>query len=183
MILNESVIDSWGEALKRIAIQTKQVDRFLQESNVIIEALKDKEDFVKILTIQNPEFEKKKKEIIDETFTQNGVNEYFINAFKILCDEGTFSYARWILKNMRKKLLNLQNIIFGVAWSTTPLDEKQINEMQAKLTKKFDKEIHLVNKIDPKLIGGVMISIANHIYDGSIKGQIDQIKNQVLGKK
>ncbi|ATZ16827.1 F0F1 ATP synthase subunit delta [Williamsoniiplasma luminosum] len=183
MILKESVIESWGDALKRIAIETKQIDRFVTEATVIIDALKDKEDFVKILAIRSLGFEATKKEIIDQTFTKTGVNEYFINAFKILCDENTFNYARVILKNMRKKLLDFHNIIYGVAWSTKPLTQTQMDAMQSKLTKKFNKEIHLVNKIDLSLIGGVMIIIANHVFDGSIKGQIDQLHNQILIKK
>lgn len=68
------------------------VDRFLDEANVIINLLKEKEDFVNLLSVHNLKFTKTKFEIIETVFAKNGVNQYFINAMKILIDENIFYY-------------------------------------------------------------------------------------------
>ena len=38
----------------------------------------------------------------------------------------------------------------------------------------------LINIIDPSLIGGVKVVINDHIYDGSIKHHIDNMKLSLL---
>lgn len=48
------------------------------------------------------------------------------------------------------------------------------------MTKYFDQEVRLVNKIDPSLIGGVELVVANHVFDGSVKGKLAQLKAQAL---
>lgn len=113
MLLSETVIDNWAEALKKIAIQTNKVDEFIEQANLIVDVLKDQNKFIKILDSRNQKFNKNK--IIDETFVEHGLNEYLGNALKILAETNKFSYARIIMKHLRKKLVHLQNILYGVA--------------------------------------------------------------------
>lgn len=182
-MIKESVVDNWGEALKNIAVSEKMVDRFLDEANVIINLLKEKEDFVKLLSVHNLKFTKTKFEIIETVFAKNGVNQYFINAMKILIDENIFYYWRSILKNMRKKITSLQNIVYGVAWSTIPLTAKQLKTMETKMSNRFAKDVRLVNKLDSTLLGGVQLVVGKYLIDGSIKGKIDQLRNQTLNRE
>lgn len=178
MLLSETVIDNWAEALKKIAVQTNKVDEFIEQANLIVDVLKDRDQFIKILDSRNPKINK--NQIIDRAFVDHGLNENLGNALKILAETNKFSYARIIMKHLRKKLVHLQNVLYGVAWTTTPLETKQLTLMEEKMTKYFDQEVRLVNKIDPSLIGGVELVVANHVFDGSVKGKLAKIKAQAL---
>ncbi|ATZ19045.1 F0F1 ATP synthase subunit delta [Williamsoniiplasma somnilux] len=183
MILKESVIDNWGNALKNIAVEQKQVDRYIAQATVLIDLLKNRNDFVQILSVRTKDFRNQQLKIVDETFAKNGVNEYLVNAMKMLVETGSFPYARAIFKSMRKKLMALQDLVYGVVWSTTKISDKQILTMEIKVSKKLKKQVKLVNKIDEKLIGGVQIIVANNIFDGTIKGRLDQLRYEALAKK
>ena len=41
----------------------------------------------------------------------------------------------------------------------------------------------LISRIDPSLIGGVKVVINSHVYDGSIKNQLEKMQIDLLGKE
>ena len=47
------------------------------------------------------------------------------------------------------------------------------------MTNKEGSEIELHVKIDPSLIGGVKVVINNHIYDGSVKNKLSEMKQSL----
>ena len=63
-----------------------------------------------------------------------------------------------------------------------PLDKKTIGDIELAIGKKEGRKISLIFKIDPSLIGGVKVVINNHIYDGSVKNKLAEMK-QSLSKK
>lgn len=183
MVLKESVIDNWASALTKIAIKENKISNFLEQSHILIEVLKNRNDFFKLLTFKTSHDEEKRVKIIDETFSQFEIDKDIINAFKILVKMQAFSNVRQILKKLRNNLVELDNMTYGVIWSTKNIEAKQIKQIEDKLSKKINKKVKLVNKIDKKLIGGIQVIVHNKVYDGSIKGKLDEMKYQVLKNK
>ena len=44
-------------------------------------------------------------------------------------------------------------------------------------------DVELIPHIDPTLIGGVKVVINSHVYDGSIKNQLEKMQIDLLGKE
>ncbi|WP_027063553.1 F0F1 ATP synthase subunit delta [Mesoplasma seiffertii] len=183
MNLKENVVKNWATALTNIAVEQNKIDDFIEQSNVLIEALKGKEDFVKILTVKSHHDEIAKVKIIDETFSSFEIDENILNAMKILVEMKAFSSTRTILKHLRKNLTALHDITYGVIWSVEEISEQQIIEIENKVSKKIGKHVKLINKIDKKLIGGLQVIVNNQIFDGSVKGQLDAMRYEVLKRK
>ena len=68
----------------------------------------------------------------------------------------------------------------GLIYSTVKLEEKVISQIEEKVSKMENSKVELKNIIDPSLIGGVKIVIKDHIYDGSIKHNINMMKQDLL---
>ncbi len=58
--------------------------------------------------------------------------------------------------------------------SAYPLTEEQKKELKAKLSKKLVKDIELKEKINSKLIAGIVIILGSVVIDGSLKYRIQQ---------
>jgi F-type H+-transporting ATPase subunit delta len=63
------------------------------------------------------------------------------------------------------------------------LRAEDITTIEAKVSKKLGLQVKLINKIDPKLIGGVQVVAANQVFDGSLKGQLANMKQFTLNSK
>ena len=57
-------------------------------------------------------------------------------------------------------------------------ENKNFNETEDK-----EMDVELISRIDPSLIGGVKVVINSHVYDGSIKNQLEKMQIDLLGKE
>ncbi|WP_338970014.1 F0F1 ATP synthase subunit delta [Spiroplasma endosymbiont of Labia minor] len=177
MILSDNVINNWANALMRIAIKEKKVDKYIEQANVIVDVLKIEQNFVDILSTHDAVVDKHKRiAIIDQTFGKFEFEVYVLNALKILLEQEAFRYVRQIFKKVRKYLAKHRNILYGTVWSTIAIDDKKIKLMEQKITKQMGSEVKLINKLDESIIGGVQIIVGNKVFDGSLKGKLADLK-------
>lgn len=60
--------------------------------------------------------------------------------------------------------------------SAFPLDESQQKQLKEKLKNKLQAQINLEFNLEPKLIGGLIIRADNWVFDGSVSGQLDRLR-------
>jgi F-type H+-transporting ATPase subunit delta len=56
----------------------------------------------------------------------------------------------------------------------------EIKEIKKGLEKATGKEVVLDVSIDPALLGGVVARVGSIVYDGSIRTQLENIKNNIM---
>jgi F-type H+-transporting ATPase subunit delta len=61
-----------------------------------------------------------------------------------------------------------------------PLSTEQQTVLQTKLQNITGKKVNLNFKIDPEIIGGVVTRIGSTVYDGSVKNQLEQFREQMI---
>ena len=71
----------------------------------------------------------------------------------------------------------------GLVYSAMPLSEKEIDHISKSISEVEKMPIELKNKVDPTLIGGIKVVINDHVYDGSIKHQIEDMRLSLLKKE
>lgn len=59
------------------------------------------------------------------------------------------------------------------------LDAQQTEAIEAGLTKMTGKQVRAQFQVDASLIGGVVARIGSIVYDGSIRGQLDNLRRQI----
>lgn len=80
------------------------------------------------------------------------------------------------------QLLSEQEGVVEVeAASAFPLSDQQCTQLTAALAKRFNTKIELKTTIDKTLIGGVLMRSQNWVLDASVKGQLEQFKQTLLG--
>jgi len=63
--------------------------------------------------------------------------------------------------------------------SAQELDREQTAALEAGLTQMTGKQVRARFQVDPSLIGGVIARIGSTVYDGSIRGQLDNLRRQI----
>lgn len=58
-----------------------------------------------------------------------------------------------------------------------------MTELMASLSEKTGKKIVLIPKIDPSLIGGVVVKIGDKVVDATIKSQLASLKQRMQNAK
>lgn len=60
--------------------------------------------------------------------------------------------------------------------SAFPLSEAELQALQAGLERKFGSALITEVKIDPALIGGVRVQVGDHVFDPSVRAQLEQLR-------
>lgn len=63
----------------------------------------------------------------------------------------------------------------GIIYSVTPLDEKTMEKFTKQLKQFFKSDVVLVNRIDPGIIGGVLISVDGKLIDMSLRKKMQDL--------
>jgi F-type H+-transporting ATPase subunit delta len=63
--------------------------------------------------------------------------------------------------------------------SAAGLDEKHRSELESELSRLTGKRMRLRFAIDPELLGGATARIGSTLYDGSLRGQLQQMRREL----
>lgn len=64
--------------------------------------------------------------------------------------------------------------------SAAALDERRSTGLESELSHLTGKRMRLRFAVDPALLGGVVARIGSTVYDGSLRGQLQQLRRQLI---
>jgi F-type H+-transporting ATPase subunit delta len=118
--------------------------------------------------------------MIDRVFGGK-VDSLLLNFLKVLARRRRLGSLRTIQRAasiLRDEQLGRLRVIVS---SAQKLTDQQKNDIVAKLKTNFGKEAVLVERVDPKLLGGIVLRIGDHVYDGSVLGKMQTMRRTVAG--
>ncbi|MCA1622416.1 MAG: F0F1 ATP synthase subunit delta [Acidobacteria bacterium] len=105
----------------------------------------------------------------------------------------TANFLRILLRNNRLTEINEINerfagvleersgVISAQITSARGLSEQEKAELRANLQKLTGKTVNLNFETDAQIIGGVVTRVGSTVYDGSVKTQLENLKQQMIG--
>ena len=103
--------------------------------------------------------------IIDEAFSSCSL--YVLNFIKLLSENKKFYEFSSVVSKFNELYYEERNIERVEAITCVPLSEEQILKLKEKIEKIISKSVHITNKVDKSIIGGVILKLNNRMYDGS----------------
>lgn len=64
-----------------------------------------------------------------------------------------------------------------------PMPAAQAEELQKRLETLTGKKVSLVTRIDPKILGGAVVTVGGKILDGSVRHRLDRLRDELLAVK
>jgi F-type H+-transporting ATPase subunit delta len=75
-----------------------------------------------------------------------------------------------------------QGVVRAQVQSAAPLNEKQRSVLQQELSRLANKKVRCEFSIDPALIGGVLARIGGTVYDGSVRSQLESLRERLVAR-
>lgn len=98
----------------------------------------------------------------------------------LLAERGRLELLPDVAIVYRERLLAHQNIVPAQVASAVPLSAEQTAALAAGLSKATGGNVQVSASVDPALIGGLVARVGSTVYDGSIRTQLQKMKQQLI---
>ena len=165
----------YAEALFQISLD--EGEKFNDELNFLATVLRDKN---LNSYLSNPSVSKDEGKSFVLSFLPKNFNQSLKNFFELLVDNSRVIFFEEIFQQFHKLENEHNKKLEAKILSAFELLDNQKEAIKERLEKKFNKKVVLSCIVDKTLIGGVTISIGDYVIDGSIKRNLEILKNSIL---
>ncbi len=98
----------------------------------------------------------------------------------LLAQSRKLNYLTDLATAYRERLLAHQNVVRAEVTSAAPLTPEKTRALADRLSQVTGKTIELSTSVDPELLGGVVAKIGSTVYDGSVKTQLQRLRQELV---
>ncbi len=123
--------------------------------------------------------EEGKRRIIRDLF-RNRVHDILVELLDLLLEKKRFGVLDQVIEDYGNLLEEHRGVVRAEVTTATEVPVAQERELIAKLEKRTGKTIRLVKRIDPSILGGMMVRIGDRIIDRSIRRGFEEMREKLL---
>jgi len=98
----------------------------------------------------------------------------------LLAKSGKMNLVNELSAAFRERLLSHQNVVRADVTSAAPLTPEKTKALEESLSKVTGKKVEISASVDPDLLGGVIARIGSTVYDGSVKTQLQRMRQELV---
>ena len=177
---NETVSRRYATALADVVIKSGEVEGVKNELRTWEQMLSGNAELQN--AFRNPAIAHMNKEkVLESLLERTKPSKTTSNFLRLLLRNGRLVDLTSINDRFAVVLEERSGSVVANVSSARELNDSQRNELKANLERLTGKQIKLDFNIDPNLIGGVVTRIGSTIYDSSVKTQLENLKEELIG--
>ncbi|AOY80129.1 ATP synthase F1 subunit delta [Moorena producens JHB] len=173
--LSGQVLEPYAEAFLDLAKSDNELKGKLSEDvDTLLNLLKESPQLQEFLG--SPVVKAEDKIGVLQQIAGDQLHPYTMNFLRILVDRGRIVFLEGICLKYQELLRELDQTVLAEVSSAIELSEAQQESVREKVKSLTGaNQVELETKIDPDVIGGVIIKVGSQIFDASLKGQLRRI--------
>jgi F-type H+-transporting ATPase subunit delta len=153
--------------------------RMLQELHGIEALLNESDPLRRVM--ENPSIPgDRKRAVLDAITMRLGTTRQVRNFIAVLTDNRRLPLFSEILKQLEQELNDRQGFAEAQVSTARQLSDPEKQMLEAEIAKMTGKKVRALYEQDASLLGGAIVQVGSTIYDGSVKGQLEKIRQQLL---
>lgn len=178
-MIERRVVSRYASALFSAAVKADAVDRVESDLGMISYLMEANPNLV--AAMRSPVVGAETKKAIISDVSRDSLHEITLRYLDLLINKKR-EEVLFLTENEYIKLADEhRGIVNAEVYSAVKLTDDQAELLQAKLSATMGKRVQVARHVDATLLGGVQVRIGDTVIDGSIKGQLDALKHQLLG--
>ena len=164
----------YGEALYFLAREEGLSEDILSQLKVLDSCFTREPGFIRLLS--SPNLPKTDRcQILEDAF-RGKLQPYVLNFLKILTGKGYMRHFHNCAEAYREKYNQDNGILPVTAVTVCPMTQAQIRKLTEKLHAATGKQIALVNRLDPNVLGGIRLDYDGNRLDATVSHRLDAIR-------
>ncbi len=144
----------------------------------ILDLLAESEDLRRVW--ENPAVPaEQKRKLLDAIVEREGIEHHVRNLIAVLIDHRRMQFLGRIVEQLRKELDARMGFAEAQITSARELGDAEKRSLESQIEKATGKKVRAHFGLDATLLGGAVVRVGSTIYDGSVKGQLEKIREAI----
>lgn len=170
----------YAKALFDVALEEKadlvKVDQDLQE---LVGAMKESPELLLVVG-RSAVTDAARRSLMEAVSKAMSLTAPVTKMLVLLANSGKLNLVPELAAAYRERLLSHQNVVRADVTSAAPLSPEKTKALEESLSKVTGKKVEITVSVDPELLGGVVARIGSTVYDGSVKTQLTNMRQELV---
>ena len=174
-----SVASTYARAFADVVLSAHlDADRSIAELRAIAGLLAESAELRRVW--ENPAIPaEQKRRVLDVVAERDGLSRQTRNLVAVLIDHRRVHFLESIIAQLEKELDARLGFAEAQITSARELGDAEKREFEAQVGKLTGKKVRARYGQDASLLGGAVVRLGSTIYDGSVKGQLERLKEAI----
>jgi F-type H+-transporting ATPase subunit delta len=174
-----SVASTYARAFADVVVSARlDANRALGGLHRILDLLHENEDLRRVW--ENPAVPAdQKRRLLDAIVEREGIEHHVRNLVAVLIDRRRVQFLGRIVEQLKKELDARMGFAEAHISSARELGDREKRALESQIEKATGKKVRAHFELDASLLGGAVVRVGSTIYDGSVKGQLEKIREAI----
>jgi F-type H+-transporting ATPase subunit delta len=174
-----SVASTYARAFADVVLSAHlDADRSIAELRMIASLLAESSDLKRVW--ENPAIPaEQKRRVLDVIAQRDGISKQVRNLVAVLIDHRRVHFFQPIIRQLEKELDARLGVAEAQITSARELADAEKREFEAQVATLTGKKVRAHYEQDASLLGGALLRVGSTIFDGSVKGQLERMKEAI----
>ena len=174
-----SVASTYGRAFADVVLSKRlDAEQAIAELRVIADLLSESVELRRVW--ENPAIPADEKhKLLDLITRRDGIGKAVRNFIAVIIDHRRVRFLARIIQQVEKEVDARLGLAEAEIFSMRELNDSEKRTLEAQLAKATGKKVRARYGRDESLLGGAVVRVGSTIYDGSVKGQLQRIKEVI----
>ena len=178
--IQASLAGRYASALFGLARDEKQIDAVTRSLDSLEAAVTESADFRTLVSsplIGRTDAGKAIRALIPAL----GVDPITAKFLGVLADNGRLAELKAVIRAVRQLAAAHRGETSAEVTSAHPLDDDQVTKLKANLKSRLGRDVAIDAKVDPAILGGIIIRHGSQMIDASIRTKLNTLANAMKG--
>jgi len=170
----------YAKALLGVGEKSGNTQQLLEELSAVAEAVSNQPSLNS--TLQSPQVGSEEKLKLVGKIFEKKVSAPMMNFLKVLVGKDRFDCVAAISAAAKKLNDEKSGEVQATVTTAEEISASAKDEIAKQLSKKLGKKVKLDSVVDASVVGGVVVRVGDTVYDNSVVGQLQQVRQRAMEK-
>jgi F-type H+-transporting ATPase subunit delta len=171
----------YATALADVVTAGGEAQEVQRELTAWSEMMQSNEQLLEVFRNPTIPYDQKRK-VLSTLIARTRVRPTTANFLQVLLQNQRLAELGEVNKRFAQILDERSGVVSAQVMTARPVPQSSQEALRAKLAAMTGKNVRLSFTTDEELIGGIVTRIGSTIYDGSVRNQLQQVKERLVGK-
>jgi F-type H+-transporting ATPase subunit delta len=178
--IQASLAGRYASALFDLARDERQIDAVSRSLDLLAQALVDSRDFAELVASPLVDREQAGKAFA-AVAQQLSLDPITANFLGVLARNGRKNQLQPVIRAFRRLSAEHRGETVAEVVTAHPLKDDQLAALKAQLRSRAGRDIAIETRIDPEILGGIVVKLGSQMIDASIRTKLNRLAEAMKG--